>query len=1019
MARVRSYRWGAIALALAALTVCVSANGAVSAPSADLSVGVSGPGVGAPGGTISIRIVASNRGPDVARSVIVRNHLTNGSTTFVSMTAPTGWSCVTPAVGSAADDLSCSVPELAAGAVVEFALVLRIVPSFTGSISESARITSSTADPSSGNDFSTTSVQSVAQADLSVSVAGPPSAPAGTFIEYAITVRNNGPGFAQNLTLTNVIPSQTTYLSWRGTAFSCTYSSTSNQLTCHGGLGIGGSGVVYLSVLVDKTASGTITNRARAIYSNDPNAGNNEAALALSVTHPRADLAVTTRGPDSVAPGDTPLYAIDLTNLGPDIAYVPQVTIGVPAQTTVTGVSSSSAWGCAIGLNNTWTCGTAEMAPGATTTVFLSVRVATTATGSISVTGSGSSASTDPNPGNDADTHVSAVAGVADVAVAMSGPAKAAPDTDITYTATVTNRGPSKADQVSAFFEDYPGTFVSIQAPTGWECNGPDVGGTSPAGCNAATLAADASADIALTIHVDPDAVDTISNFVTVSSLRDPEPANDDARVDTVIADVAADLDVQVEGPALASPGSDLTYTITVANDGPDPATAVIVNDLVPVQTTFVSFDGPAGWECSTPAVGTRGYASCLVGELASGAVETMTLVVRADTGAAGTISDTASVASDTPDPDWGNNTSTVTTTVGPTTAAPGAPTLVSATAGDNRVTLTWSAPDSDGGSALTGYDVYAATTAGGQSATPLNATPLPANAATYLATGLVNGTTYYFTVKALNAVGHSAPSNEVSAVPFATTALQYNGTQIVNVGASVTPAALLSSSAAGCRSGRLVSFALDTNPLTGAAAEYSMGASITSLSGQASAPAVLTGGWLEGVYTVTASVEAVPGCAASSDSATLTVASPGTAASGAGWYSLSGSGRVSFGFTVRLVAGTVNEYAGTLVVINPGKWRLKARLTTYARTSGGEGAAAGSGDLYWWNTELNGGLGEWELARTGVSFTIGFTATGSSKKATPGTFGIRIDYTPVAPEPSTLPSSAPELLKAGSIKLA
>ncbi len=94
----------------------------------------------------------------------------------------------------------------------------------------------------------------------------------------------------------------------------------------------------------------------------------------------------------------------------------------------------------------------------------------------------------------------------------------------------------------------------------------------------------------------------------------------------------------------------------------------------------------------------------------------------------------------------------------------PGAPTLTG-TAESKQVGLSWTVPTSDGGSPISGYDVFQGATSGGESATPVNAAPITGT--NYNVTGLTNGTTYYFTVKAINAVGLSGPSNEVSSSPL------------------------------------------------------------------------------------------------------------------------------------------------------------------------------------------------------------------------------------------------------------
>jgi len=85
----------------------------------------------------------------------------------------------------------------------------------------------------------------------------------------------------------------------------------------------------------------------------------------------------------------------------------------------------------------------------------------------------------------------------------------------------------------------------------------------------------------------------------------------------------------------------------------------------------------------------------------------------------------------------------------------------IAASAGDKRVVLTWQAPASNGGSAVSGYKVYRGTTPGGEA---LLATL--GNVLTYTDSNVTNGQTYYYQVAATNAIGEGPKSSEVSAIP-------------------------------------------------------------------------------------------------------------------------------------------------------------------------------------------------------------------------------------------------------------
>ncbi len=98
-----------------------------------------------------------------------------------------------------------------------------------------------------------------------------------------------------------------------------------------------------------------------------------------------------------------------------------------------------------------------------------------------------------------------------------------------------------------------------------------------------------------------------------------------------------------------------------------------------------------------------------------------------------------------------------------PTTSAPGSPTSTTALNGDGEVNLTWTAPTSNGGSAITSYEVQYGTVASGAYGNTLVDDTVPGATVT----GLANGTAYQFRVIAKNAIGSSSPSNSVTATPI------------------------------------------------------------------------------------------------------------------------------------------------------------------------------------------------------------------------------------------------------------
>ncbi|HVL87584.1 MAG TPA: fibronectin type III domain-containing protein [Candidatus Thermoplasmatota archaeon] len=95
---------------------------------------------------------------------------------------------------------------------------------------------------------------------------------------------------------------------------------------------------------------------------------------------------------------------------------------------------------------------------------------------------------------------------------------------------------------------------------------------------------------------------------------------------------------------------------------------------------------------------------------------------------------------------------------------APSAPRNLAAVAGDGNVSLSWDEPTDNGGLAVQSYQIHRGTSCGSETFFG----SVPASQRTYLNTGLANGQTYCYNVRAVNEVGAGAASGSASAKPLA-----------------------------------------------------------------------------------------------------------------------------------------------------------------------------------------------------------------------------------------------------------
>ncbi len=218
-----------------------------------------------------------------------------------------------------------------------------------------------------------------------------------------------------------------------------------------------------------------------------------------------------------------------------------------------------------------------------------------------------------------------------------------------TLVVTVSNAGPSTASAAT----------LTVTAPDGLSV------GALPAGCvangsaitcalTALTVGGTSSIEFPVTAHV----AGTLITAVSVVAAPAAADVNDQDNVAqaTIISLPVTDVSVAIADSAdPVSTNTAFNYSVTLRNDGPDPAMGVVASVTVPGT---VSSTIPTQGSCTNSA----GTLQCQMGDLASGATATVTITTASSTAAS--LTAIATVTSTTTDRVTGNNSAQHTTTV-------------------------------------------------------------------------------------------------------------------------------------------------------------------------------------------------------------------------------------------------------------------------------------------------------------------------------------------------------------------
>lgn len=607
------------------------------------------------------QLVVSNAGPSVHRGLITVADAVPAGTTYVSATG-SGWSC-----GEASGTITCTrSDERPVGALPTITVTLHVDAGRTAAVVNTATVTGTTTDPDPGNNTDTVTTTPGTSADLEIAKHSEGNTLAdpwanGEAHSYLLTVTNHGPSVAQApVKITDTLPTGMTYTGFESVdgTWSCA-STTLVTCTLTGTLAPGATVKVRVKIQIGAATAGPYENTAHvSSTTTDPVPANNDDTDRTD-TVDRTDFSLSKSHPSGpVHAGEQLTFSLVATNHGPTKATATtSVTDTLPAgMTFVSGSETGTGWSCAGAAGNKVVCTSEQdVDPGDDLpTLGFTVTIAADA-GPATLTNSAVvSADADKNPANNSATDPVAVTDLAKIVLVKTttgaDPVHAGDSTS--YDVTVTNDGPSDADDLVVTEQPPAGLKVTAISGTGWDCT------LATLVCTRSSLADGASASITVTATVSSGTPtgSTLTNVADVStstSLAPGSDTEDDADVDV---DSAADLSlVKTHPTGTAVAGVVTTYGITVHNAGPSDAVGPIkVTDTLPTDFSFVSADN--GWTCDDSA--SPEIVCTLAGPLLAGAdapVLTMSVQV-AGNASLGTHTNEAAVSSATPDPDKSNN---------------------------------------------------------------------------------------------------------------------------------------------------------------------------------------------------------------------------------------------------------------------------------------------------------------------------------------------------------------------------
>ncbi len=390
---------------------------------------------------LTFTITVTNNGPspalnasmDFALPALFGYVYISGSTTAVGGSVGLGGSGVLANLG-----------DMASGDIETITIIVN--PTATGQFDVTATAHTTTIDPSPLNDSASLSVNVQPVSNLNVVVIAQPSPViAGQVLTYTVTVTNNGPSIATNVSLIDTLPPSVTNI--LVSPSQGTFTLVGNTVTANFGT-IPIFGNATIQIFVTPTSGGQISNQVDVFSPDSRNVSGVASVTTLTTVTPSADLAVTTAlsSPSPIGIGQPETFVITVTNNGPSPATNVALANLLPSSGFLLGTYVVSQGTASIAAT-TITALFGTINPGSFAT--LTIPITPNALGSITNTATVKSDAADLVVANNTSTVVVRVNPSADLAiVAAPVPASVIRGSTLTYSFTVTNNGPSQSDGV-------------------------------------------------------------------------------------------------------------------------------------------------------------------------------------------------------------------------------------------------------------------------------------------------------------------------------------------------------------------------------------------------------------------------------------------------------------------------------------------------------------------------------------------------------------------------------------------